>query len=199
MTTEQKPAQPGANRVPRVLVPATLWLWRLTTSACARRSDPKLCQDQLGCARRWPLRAALQWSCLAPFRTSPLNERPVAGNQVLAAGSGGGIALIRRRKRPTKKHQGKPVTVFVRCHEPLLAMLDRYRRSESDVRTRAAALRRLGPLTTRNDARRIAANIVPRSRQCQPRSCAKSMPGEEIQNCAKISVREVGTRAPLAA
>jgi hypothetical protein len=35
------------------------------------------------------------------------------------------------------------VTVGVRCHSPLLALLDKYRRSEPDIPTRAAALRRL--------------------------------------------------------
>jgi hypothetical protein len=57
-----------------------------------------------------------------------------------------------RRKRPTKKHQAKPVTVFVR-YEPLLAMLDRYRRSDSAVPTRAAALRRLAVIALKSKGR----------------------------------------------
>jgi hypothetical protein len=48
-----------------------------------------------------------------------------------------------RKKTTAKKYEAKPVTVFVRCDETLLAMLDEYIRSEPDVRTRASALRRL--------------------------------------------------------
>jgi hypothetical protein len=60
---------------------------------------------------------------------------------------------MRRKRTTTKKHQAKPVTVFVRCHEPLLSMLDTYRRSEPDVRTRAAALRRLAIIALKSKGR----------------------------------------------
>jgi hypothetical protein len=39
--------------------------------------------------------------------------------------------------------KGPVTTIWVRCHEPLLAMLDAYRRDEPDLPTRATALRRL--------------------------------------------------------
>jgi hypothetical protein len=61
---------------------------------------------------------------------------------------------MRRKKTTTKKHEAKPVTVFVRCHEPLLAMLDEYLRSEPDIRTRASALRRLATVALRDKNRR---------------------------------------------
>jgi hypothetical protein len=38
---------------------------------------------------------------------------------------------------------GHGTTVGVRCHDPLLKMLDDYRRNEPDLPTRASALRRL--------------------------------------------------------
>jgi hypothetical protein len=38
---------------------------------------------------------------------------------------------------------GHGTTVGVRCHDPLLKMLDDYRRDEPDLPTRASALRRL--------------------------------------------------------
>jgi hypothetical protein len=39
--------------------------------------------------------------------------------------------------------KGPVTTIWVRCHEPLLAMLDAYRQDEPDLPTRATALRRL--------------------------------------------------------
>jgi hypothetical protein len=51
---------------------------------------------------------------------------------------------MNREKTITKEHRAKvSVTVGVRCHEPLLAMVDKYRRREPDIPTRASALRRL--------------------------------------------------------
>jgi hypothetical protein len=38
---------------------------------------------------------------------------------------------------------GNGTTIGVRCHEPLLQLLDEYRRGEPDLPTRASALRRL--------------------------------------------------------
>jgi hypothetical protein len=39
-----------------------------------------------------PTKTALKWPCLAPFAVPHFDERKVAGNQDLAAGSGGGSA-----------------------------------------------------------------------------------------------------------
>jgi hypothetical protein len=48
------------------------------------------------------------------------------------------------RKKLAKKAEAKvSVTVFVRCDEPLLAMLDKYRLSQPDIPKRPSALRRL--------------------------------------------------------
>ena len=57
-------------------------------------------------------------------------------------------------KATTKKREAKKsVTVGVRCHRPLLAMLDDYRRSEPDIPTRASALRRLAIIGLRDKSR----------------------------------------------
>jgi hypothetical protein len=57
----------------------------------------------------------------------------------------------KRKKTTTKKREAKTsVTVGVRCHGPLLAMLDDYRRSEPDIPTRASALRRLAIIGLRD-------------------------------------------------
>ena len=57
------------------------------------------------------------------------------------------LKAMRRERMPTKKRgrpaKGPGTTIFVRCHDPLLAMLDAYRRNEPDLPTRASALRRL--------------------------------------------------------
>jgi hypothetical protein len=57
------------------------------------------------------------------------------------------MSPIGRKKMSTKTQgrllKGPGTTVGVRCHEPLLAMLDAYRRDEPDLPTRATALRRL--------------------------------------------------------
>ena len=42
------------------------------------------------------------------------------------------------------------VTIGVRCPQPLLSMLDEYRRNEPDIPTRASALRRLAILALKN-------------------------------------------------
>jgi hypothetical protein len=58
------------------------------------------------------------------------------------------------RREKTKKHEAKTsVTVGVRCHGPLLAMLDAYRRGEPDVPTRASALRRLAIIALKGKRR----------------------------------------------
>jgi hypothetical protein len=56
----------------------------------------------------------------------------------------------------TKKQVAKKmsVTVGVRCHSPLLALLDKYRRSEPDIPTRASALRRLAIAALKDKSRR---------------------------------------------
>src|SRR6516225_10562002 len=60
----------------------------------------------------------------------------------------------KRKKTTTKKREAKTsVTVGVRCHRPLLAMLDDYRRSEPDIPTRASALRRLAIIGLRDRSR----------------------------------------------
>lgn len=46
-------------------------------------------------------------------------------------------------KTQARLAKGPGTTIGVRCHEPLLAMLDAYRRNEPDLPTRASALRRL--------------------------------------------------------
>jgi hypothetical protein len=48
--------------------------------------------------------------------------------------------LARKRGRPATGH-GK--TIGVRCHERLLEAIDEWRRAESDLPTRAEAIRRL--------------------------------------------------------
>src|ERR1700722_20852817 len=57
------------------------------------------------------------------------------------------MSPVGRKKMSTKTKgrllKGPGTTVGVRCHEPLLAMLDAYRRDEPDLPTRATALRRL--------------------------------------------------------
>jgi hypothetical protein len=57
---------------------------------------------------------------------------------------------IGRKKMSTKtrgrRAKGPGTTIGVRCHEPLLAMLDAYRRNEPDLLTRASALRRLATI-----------------------------------------------------
>jgi hypothetical protein len=59
-----------------------------------------------------------------------------------------------REKTTTKSRKAKKsVTVGVRCHEPLLAMLDEYRRDEPDIPTRASALRRLALVALRSKHR----------------------------------------------
>jgi hypothetical protein len=46
-------------------------------------------------------------------------------------------------KSPSQAVNGNGTTIGVRCHEPLLKMVDDYRRNEPDLPTRASALRRL--------------------------------------------------------
>jgi len=61
---------------------------------------------------------------------------------------------MKHGKTTTKKREAKTsVTVGVRCHGPLLAMLDDYRRSEPDIPTRASALRRLAIIGLRDRSR----------------------------------------------
>jgi hypothetical protein len=64
------------------------------------------------------------------------------------------ILAINRGKTATKKREAKmSVTIGVRCHRPLLAMLDEYRRGEPDIPTRASALRRLAIMALRGKDR----------------------------------------------
>ena len=44
-----------------------------------------------------------------------------------------------RTKRPGRPAKGPGATIGVRCHDPLLATLDAYRRNEPDLPTRASA------------------------------------------------------------
>jgi len=46
-------------------------------------------------------------------------------------------------KSQSQAGNGNGTTIGVRCHEPLLKMVDDYRRKEPDLPTRASALRRL--------------------------------------------------------
>jgi len=46
-------------------------------------------------------------------------------------------------KTKSQAINGNGTTIGVRCHDPLLKMLDDYRRNEPDLPTRASALRRL--------------------------------------------------------
>jgi hypothetical protein len=52
-----------------------------------------------------------------------------------------------------KREAKTSVTIGVRCHGPLLAMLDDYRRSEPDLPTRASALRRLAIIGLKDKSR----------------------------------------------
>jgi hypothetical protein len=52
--------------------------------------------------------------------------------------------LIGRKQIRSVKDHG--ITVGVRCPQPLLSMIDEYRRSEPDLPPRASALRRLALL-----------------------------------------------------
>lgn len=48
--------------------------------------------------------------------------------------------LVRKRGRPAT---GEGKTLGVRCHPPLLAKIDSWRRDQEDIPTRAAAVRRI--------------------------------------------------------
>ncbi len=61
----------------------------------------------------------------------------------LFGGSNAELPMAEGRKADTTKQRKLSVTVGVRCPEPLLSMLDEYRRKEPDIPTRASALRRL--------------------------------------------------------
>jgi hypothetical protein len=64
------------------------------------------------------------------------------------------ILTMNREKTTTKKQEAKvSVTVGVRCHGPLLVMLDEYRRDEPDIPTRASAMRRLAIMALRGKNR----------------------------------------------
>jgi hypothetical protein len=57
--------------------------------------------------------------------------------------AGQGKTLAKRRKRRGRPPTGEGLTIGVRCHEPLLEALDRWRTAQPDRPLRAAAIRRL--------------------------------------------------------
>jgi hypothetical protein len=73
-------------------------------------------------------------------------------------------SLFVSRKKTTTEKRGAliSVTVGVRCHERLLAMLDEYRRGEPDIPTRASALRRLAIAALKSQSRNTVGRTVKR-------------------------------------
>jgi hypothetical protein len=60
--------------------------------------------------------------------------------------------MIRQEKMLAKKQRGRPredkgsTTVGVRCHDAMLVDVDEWRRKQTDLPTRATAIRRLAEL-----------------------------------------------------
>jgi hypothetical protein len=95
--------------------------------------------------------------------------------------------MISREKRQAKKKgrpaTGRGVTIGVRCHVDLLASIDAWRRNESDLPTRATAIRRLTQLGL--------ANAQPRQKiSKRTASKAREMAAKEIDHLADASLPE---------
>jgi hypothetical protein len=86
--------------------------------------------------------------------------------------------LAKKKGRPAT---GRGITVGVRCHDDLLTAIDKWRRKEPDIATRATAIRRLAEMG-------LATAEPQRKTSKKAASKARDMAGQEIDRLSNASL-----------